>query len=32
VDAKKKTLSATERDGVLRRTWGKLAALVDPSA
>jgi transposase len=32
VDAKKKTLSANERDGVLRRTWSKLAALVDPSA
>jgi transposase len=32
VDAKKKTLSASERDGVLRRTWSGLAALVDPSA
>ena len=32
MDAKKKTLSASERDGVLRRTWSKLAALVDPAA
>jgi transposase len=32
VDAKKKTLSASERDDVVRRAWGKLAALVDPSA
>ena len=30
-DAKKKTLSASERNGLLRRTWSKLAALVDPS-
>jgi transposase len=32
VDAKKKTLSASERDDVVRRAWGKLAALVDPAA
>ena len=32
MDAKKKTLSASERDGVRRRTWSRLAALVDPSA
>lgn len=32
MDAQKKTLSASERDGVVRRAWGKLAALVDPSA
>jgi transposase len=32
LDAQTKTLSASERDGVLRRTWSKLAALVDPSA
>jgi transposase len=32
VDAKKKTLSASERDSMLRRAWSKLAALVDPSA
>jgi transposase len=32
VDAQKKTLSASERDGVLRRTWSRLAALVDPAA
>jgi transposase len=32
VDAQKKTLSASERDGVVRRAWGKLAAPVDPSA
>jgi transposase len=32
VDAQKKTLSASERDGVVRRAWGKLAALVDPAA
>jgi transposase len=32
MDAKKKTMSASERDGVVRRTWSKLAALVDPSA
>ena len=32
MDAKKKTLSASERDDVLRRAWGKLAALVDPGA
>lgn len=31
MDAKKKTLNASERDGLLRRTWGKLAALFDPS-
>jgi transposase len=32
MDAKKKTLSASERDSTLRRAWSKLAALVDPSA
>jgi transposase len=32
MDAKKKTMSASERDWVVRRTWSKLAALVDPSA
>ena len=32
MDAKKKTLSASERDGALRRSWSRLAALVDPSA
>jgi len=32
VDAQKKTLSASERDGVVRRAWSKLAALVDPAA
>lgn len=32
MDAKKKTLSASERDGVARRVWSKLAALVDPAA
>jgi transposase len=32
MDAKKKTLSASERDWVARRVWSKLAALVDPSA
>jgi transposase len=32
VDAKKKTLSASERDSVVRRAWSKLAALVDPFA
>jgi transposase len=32
VDAKKKTLSASERDGAVRRAWSKLAVLVDPSA
>jgi transposase len=32
MDAKKKTLSASERDRVARRVWSKLAALVDPSA
>jgi len=32
VDAKKKTLSASERDGVVRQAWSKLAALVDPFA
>jgi transposase len=32
LDAKKKTLSASERDGALRRAWGKLAALVDADA
>lgn len=32
VDAKKKTLGASERDAAKRLTWGKLAALVDPSA
>lgn len=32
MDAKKKTLSASERDDALRRTWSRLAALVDPSA
>jgi transposase len=31
MDAKKKTMSASERDWVVRRTWSKLAALVDPS-
>jgi transposase len=31
VSSEKKTLSASERDGVARRVWGKLAALVDPS-
>ena len=32
MDAQKKTLSASERDGVVRRAWSKLAALVDPAA
>ncbi len=32
MDAKKKTLRASERDGALRRAWSKLAALVDPRA
>lgn len=32
MDAKKKTLSASERDWVARRVWRELAALVDPSA
>jgi transposase len=32
MDAKKKTMSASERDWVVRRAWSKLAALVDPSA
>jgi transposase len=32
VDAQKKTLSASERDGAVRRAWSRLAALVDPSA
>jgi transposase len=32
VDAQKKSLRASERDGVVRRAWSKLAALVDPSA
>ena len=32
MDAKKKTLSASERDGVVRQAWSKLAALVDPFA
>jgi transposase len=32
VDAKKKTMSASERDWVARRVWSKLAAPVDPSA
>jgi transposase len=32
MDAKKKTLSASERDWVARRVWSKLAALVDPAA
>ena len=32
MDAQKKTLSASERDGALRRAWSQLAALVDPSA
>ena len=32
MDAKKKTLSASERDEARRRAWSKLAALVDPSA
>ena len=32
MDAKKKTLSASERDWVARRVWSKLAALVDPSS
>ena len=32
MDAKKKTLSASERDGVARRVWSTLAALVDPTA
>jgi transposase len=32
VDAKKKTLTASERDGVVRRAWSKRAALVDPLA
>jgi transposase len=32
MDAKKKTLGASERDWVARRVWSKLAALVDPSA
>jgi transposase len=31
VDAKKKTMSASERDWVARRVWSKLAALYDPS-
>jgi transposase len=32
VDAQKKTLSASERDGIVRRAWGRRAALVAPSA
>jgi transposase len=32
MDAKKTTMSASERDGVVRRAWSKLAALVDPFA
>ena len=32
MDAQKKTLSASERDGVVRRAWSRLAALVDPAA
>ena len=32
MDAKKKTLSASERDATLRRAWSRLAALVEPSA
>jgi transposase len=32
VDAKKKTMSASERNWLARRVWAKLAALVDPSA
>ena len=32
MDAKKKTLSASERESVVRRAWSRLAALVDPSA
>jgi transposase len=32
LDAKKKTLSASERDEAKRRAWSKVAALVDPSA
>jgi transposase len=32
VDAKKKTLSASERDWVARRVWSKRAARVDPAA
>lgn len=32
MDAQKKTLSASERDGVVRRAWSKRAALVDPVA
>lgn len=32
MDAKKKTLSASERDEAKRRAWSKLAALVDPAA
>ena len=32
MDAKKRTLSASERNGALRRAWSKLAALVDPWA
>ena len=31
MDAQKKTLRASERDGVVRRAWSKLAALVDPA-
>jgi transposase len=32
VDAKKKTLSASERDAAARAAWGRRAALVDPAA
>jgi transposase len=32
VDAKKKTVTASERDEAKRRAWGRLAALVDPAA
>ena len=32
LDAKKKTLSASERDGVARAAWGRKAALIDPAA
>jgi transposase len=32
VDTKKKTVSASERNDGVRRTWSKLAALVDPWA
>ena len=32
LDAKKKTLKASERDEARRRAWGRLAALVDPAA